>query len=56
MLDFEKFVNRHGEHGVQALVEWLERSEGVRASCISTLEERWNGLMAILPNQQAIAA
>ncbi len=45
MLDFETYVARLGEHGVQAIVERLERYEGVKAAAIS-LEDRWNALMA----------
>jgi hypothetical protein len=46
MPNFENFVARHGEFGAQALIERIERYEGVRlAACIS-LEERWKAVMA----------
>lgn len=44
MLDFQSYINRHGEFGVQAIVERIERYEGIRASALS-LEDRWNALM-----------
>jgi hypothetical protein len=45
MLDFEKYVARHGEFGVQAIVETIERNEGIRDAAVLSLEERWNVLM-----------
>lgn len=45
MPDFDKYVARHGEFGVQALIERLERYEGIRARIGISLEERWNALM-----------
>lgn len=58
MLDFDKYVARHGEFGVQALIERIERYEGIRASIGISLEERWNALMQECPGQHhhAIAA
>ena len=56
MLDFDKYVARHGEHGVQAIIERLERYEGIK-SCISTsLEDRWNLLMQATASDQRLAA
>jgi len=46
MLDFETYIARHGEFGVQALVERLERYEGIRSTIVVSLEDRWNALMA----------
>jgi hypothetical protein len=45
-LDFETYLARHGEFGVQALIERLERYEGVHACAAISLEDRWNALMA----------
>ena len=45
MLDFETYVVRHGEFGVQALVETIERKEGIRHDEFLPLEARWNALM-----------
>lgn len=45
MLNFESFVARHGEFGVQAIVERIERYEEVEAATSASLEERWNALM-----------
>lgn len=45
MLDFEKYVARHGEFGVQAIVETIERKEGIRHTEALPLEVRWNALM-----------
>ena len=46
MLDFDTYVARHGEFGVQALVERLERYAGVRPSIAVTLEDRWMAVMS----------
>jgi hypothetical protein len=45
MLSFEKYVARHGESGVQAIIEAIERKEGVRHADALPLETRWNALM-----------
>lgn len=41
MVSFENFVRRHGEIGTQALVEHVERREGIRPKEGSGLYERW---------------
>ncbi len=46
MLDFEKYIDRHGECGVQALIEQIERQDGIRASTDIPLQDRWNALMS----------
>ena len=45
MLDFDTYVARHGEFGVQAIVETIERKEGIRYAEVLPLEQRWNALM-----------
>lgn len=45
MLDFEKFVARHGEVAAQALIENIERFRGMRADAIIPLEQRWVDVM-----------
>jgi hypothetical protein len=45
MLDFDRYVARHGEFGVQAIVETIERKEGIRHAEVLPLEARWNALM-----------
>jgi len=45
MPDFETYVTRLGEFGVQAIVEIIERKEGIRYDEVLPLEERWNALM-----------
>jgi hypothetical protein len=49
MLNFETYVARHGEFGVQAIVETIERREGIRPTSDAplSLEERWNAVMCI---------
>lgn len=44
--DFETFLMRHGESAVQALVEQMERSQGLSFPSDSPLEDRWISLMA----------
>jgi hypothetical protein len=41
MLNFETYVARHGEFGVQAIIERWERYEGIRANINTPLEARW---------------
>jgi hypothetical protein len=45
MVDFENFVARHGVFGVQAIIERIERDEGICSRDYTSLEERWNSLM-----------
>ena len=45
MLHFEQFVARHGEVVAQAILENLERFEGVRSNTAVPLEQRWENLM-----------
>jgi hypothetical protein len=45
MLDFHKYLMRYGEHGVQALVENIERVQGIRHEKPLPLEHRWNTVM-----------
>jgi hypothetical protein len=45
MLNFEKLVARHGEIGVQAIIERIERTDGVSARGAVSLEERWQAVM-----------
>ena len=45
MLNFEEYVGRYGEHGVQALIEGIERRERIKFHIEASLEERWNLLM-----------
>lgn len=56
MLDFEKFVARHGEFAVQAIIEGLERHEGIYINRDIPLEDRWNALMQSVPTQHRMAA
>ena len=60
MPTYNTYMMRHGEHGVQALLEQIERAEGRRANMNIPLEDRWNALMAIplapLPPSAAMAA
>jgi hypothetical protein len=51
MPNYHQYLMRHGEHGVQALIERIERYEGIRANIILSLEERWAHLMQ--PNSMA---
>ena len=58
MLDFSTYVARHGEFGVQGLIEMIERREGIRADFDTplSLEERWNAVMQMPALQQRVAA
>jgi hypothetical protein len=52
MLNYETYLARHGEYGVQAIIEKLERYEGIRAGAAVSLEERWNALMQLVISEQ----
>ena len=54
MLHFDHFIARHGEIAAQAIIENLERFEGVNAGRVLSLEERWQRLM--LDGDEKIAA
>jgi hypothetical protein len=41
MIEFNTYIARHGDIGVQALIEKLERYDGVRPQLSASLEERW---------------
>jgi hypothetical protein len=56
MTTFEIFLGRHGEVAAQALVENLERYEGVRTNVVTPLEQRWERLMQRWPQTQKAAA
>lgn len=49
--DFETFMSRHGEIGTQAILEAMERREGIRASASMALADRWAMIMGA-SNQQ----
>lgn len=55
MLEFETFVARHGEVAAQAILENLERFEGVRSASVICLETRWQKMMT-QSVEQALAA
>ena len=54
IIEIEQLVNRYGEVVVQAIVENLERYEGVRCEAAVSLEQRWQRLMQ--GQEQAVAA
>jgi hypothetical protein len=45
MLNFESFVARHGEFGVEAIIEHVERREGRRWWPGASLQDRWDAMM-----------
>jgi len=55
MLQFDQFVARHGEIVAQAVLENLERFEGVRSNTAIPLEQRWERLMGFIPEQRLAA-
>ncbi len=54
-LDFMRFVSRHGEAATQAILETLERNEGIRSRTCWPLEERWNLAMQMDVDQRPAA-
>jgi hypothetical protein len=56
MLDYNKYVARHGEAGVQDIIEKIERREGRDHDRNIPLEDRWHVLMSnTSPRYQAAA-
>jgi hypothetical protein len=55
MLQFDQFVARHGEVVAQAVLENLERYEGVRSNRSIPLEQRWEQLITAVPQQRLAA-
>ena len=45
MPSFETYASRLGEHVVQALIERIERYEGIKSNPEISLEERWMNVM-----------
>lgn len=45
MPNFYEYMMRHGEHGVQDIIERMERYRGLRADVAVPLEQRWVFLM-----------
>jgi hypothetical protein len=45
MPNFQSLFSRHGEIGIQAMIEDFERREGTRAETWLPLEQRWDALL-----------
>ena len=56
MLQYDQFVARHGEAAAQALLENLERFEGIRPNTSVPLEQRWHKLITPAPKATLLAA
>jgi len=56
MPDYHQYLMRHGEFGVQAIVEMIERNEGVLGTALLPLEERWKALMTSIPAKTTLLA
>jgi hypothetical protein len=50
MLQFEQFVAKHGEVVAQAILENLERYEGIRSNTAAPLKQRWENLFLRHPH------
>ena len=55
MLDFHKYLMRHGESWIQEIVEKIERSEGIRHEAPLSLQDRWDIVMQPAEFQQRAA-
>jgi len=53
---FELVVRKYGECGVQAVIEQIERVEGIRSDSCVPLESRWMLLMQPRATAQQLAA
>lgn len=56
MPQFDKYLARHGEFAIQAIIERLERDDGITTHQSASLEDRWNALMQDFPSQSRMAA
>ncbi len=60
MLDFNKYLLRHGECWIWEILKGVERHRGLRIAEDVSIEERWDFLMNDVPpvsfSQHAIAA
>jgi len=56
MPDYHKYLMRYGENGVQALLEMIERNEGIRYEAPLPLELRWHKVMEEGSESEALAA
>lgn len=58
MLNYQSFVSRHCEFTAQALIEQMERYEGISPKTGASLEERWVTIMGMPQKRpaQAMAA
>lgn len=54
--DYETYLARHGESGVQDIIEKIERREGISPNREVPLEERWSAIMFRDPCQPRFAA
>ena len=56
MPNFHAFLMRHGEHGIQDLIERMERYEALQPGPSSTLEERWLVVMQATQHMSFVTA
>lgn len=49
MLNFESWIARHGECGVQAMIESIETREKIALREGCSLEERWRRVIGLPP-------
>ena len=45
-MDYTKYLMHFGEHGVQAIIEDIERKEHIRYDGVVSLEQRWAMIMS----------
>lgn len=56
MPDFDTAASRYGEASLQALIETIERIEGICHQIPVSVEERWNTLMSKASTDNMAAA
>jgi hypothetical protein len=55
MPNFHNYLMRHGEGWILKILEEIERTDGVPANDNSSLEDRWNKVMAAPVPQNYVA-
>jgi len=56
MEKFETYMMKHGEHGVQALLEMWERPNGIKHDVTVSLERRWEIFLRSTQKNLPVAA
>jgi hypothetical protein len=54
MPNYKEFMMRHGEFGVQKIVEQIEQVSGIKSNSQTSLEQRWLTLTQTSPSHAPV--